>query len=81
MIDADELRRNLGPNISRLRRDRDMSQQQLADLLGIHRVQVNRIENGHHVPNADLLFTIADAFGVPADTLRQVSLQKSSTST
>jgi len=73
MVDEQPLREALSANISRFRQARGWSQDQLAEAIGISRVQVNRIENGHHTPGADILYSIADALGVTTDQLRQVS--------
>lgn len=74
MIDTADLRKTLASNILRLRRDRGMSQQALADRIGISRVQLNRIENGRASPSAELLFSLADALSVATDSLRQIPL-------
>ena len=73
MIDSDELRKALGQNVRRLRLAREWTQDDLAEKLEISRGQLNRIENGHHSPGAEVLFGLADAFDVPADSLRQIS--------
>jgi len=72
VIDAAELRTAIAANVTRLRREKDLSQEEFADKLGVSRVQINRIENGKHSPSAEMLFTLADALGVSTDSLRQV---------
>lgn len=73
MIDSEELRTAIAANVSRLRASRGWQQKDLADRLQISVVMLSRIENGHSLPGAKLLFAIADVFGVSADSLRQVA--------
>lgn len=46
-----------------LRAERDWSQQDLADALGVSRQSVNAIETGKYDPSLPLAFRIADVFG------------------
>ena len=48
--DADYYAGNFAKNMTRLRENRDMTQGQLGELLGVHRITVNRIEKGRHQP-------------------------------
>ena len=58
--------------IRRLRFDHDeMSQQQLADRIGVTRQTVMAIENGKYSPSLEVAFRIADVFGVPLDQVFQ----------
>ena len=45
-----------------LRAERDWSQQDLADALGVSRQSVNAIETGKYDPSLPLAFRIADVF-------------------
>lgn len=45
-----------------LRAERDWSQQDLADRLGVSRQSVNAIEKGRYDPSLPLAFTIAEVF-------------------
>lgn len=77
MIDEktrDQLRLAIGENVARLRKEKGWTQTQLAENVGSHYVQINRIENGHQSPSVELLFLLADSLGVSADTLRQIPL-------
>jgi putative transcriptional regulator len=59
-------------NIRRLRFDNDeMTQQQLADLIGVTRQTVNAIEAGKYSPSLEVAFRIAAVFGVPLDAVFQ----------
>jgi transcriptional regulator with XRE-family HTH domain len=73
MIPRKELLTHIGGNVRRLRESRGWSQGQLAERLGISRITANRIERSLQLPEADILYALADLFGVPADSLRQVS--------
>jgi putative transcriptional regulator len=52
-----------------LRAEREWSQQDLADRLGVSRQSVNAIEKGRYDPSLPLAFTIADLFGLPIETI------------
>lgn len=50
-----------------LRAERDWSQQNLADALGVSRQSVNAIETEKYDPSLPLAFRIADIFGMPIE--------------
>ena len=52
-----------------LRAERDWSQQDLADALGVSRQSVNAIETGKYDPSLPLAFRIADIFGMPIEAI------------
>ncbi len=52
-----------------LRAERDWSQQDLADRLGVSRQSVNAIETGKYDPSLPLAFTIADLFALPIEQI------------
>jgi putative transcriptional regulator len=53
-------------NIRRLRFDHDeMTQKQLAELVGVTRQTIVAIEAAKYSPSLELAFLIADAFGTP----------------
>ena len=54
-----------------LRAERDWSQQDLADRLGVSRQSVNAIEKGRYDPSLPLAFKIADVFGLPIEAIFQ----------
>jgi DNA-binding XRE family transcriptional regulator len=47
----------------------DYSQQTLADICGVDRKTINRIENGHFSPNLDTLVRIFDALDIKAKSV------------
>jgi len=58
--------------IRRLRFDRgEMTQQELADHIGVTRQTVNAIELGKYSPSLEVAFRIAAVFGVPLDEVFQ----------
>ena len=52
-----------------LRAERDWSQQDLADRLGVSRQSVNAIETGRYDPSLPLAFRIAGLFGMPIEQI------------
>lgn len=58
-------RRAIGDRIREVRGERKLSQQRLAELAGMERQAVNRIEQGHQSPIVDNLIRIAEALNVP----------------
>ena len=64
-------------NIRRLRFDRkEMTQQELADKIGVTRQTVNAIELGKYSPSLEVAFRIAAVFGVPLDQVFQYEVAK-----
>lgn len=60
---------SLGDRISRLRRERGWSQEELAQQLGVSRQSVSKWESGQSVPDLDKILTLSDIFGVSTDYL------------
>lgn len=52
-----------------LRAERDWSQQDLADALGVSRQSVNAIETGKYDPSLPLAFRIADLFDLTIEAI------------
>ena len=59
----------IGKKITRLRTENDMSQEQLAEQLGVSRQSISKWEMGQALPQIDKLVRIADLFDVSADAL------------
>ena len=59
----------MGAKIKALRRYKGLTQQQLADACGIHRITLARIEHGGYSPSVDVAAKIAVALGVTIDEL------------
>lgn len=56
-------------NIKRLRKERDLTQEALADFLGVSFQAVSKWERGESYPDIELLATIADFFSTSTDEL------------
>lgn len=56
-------------NIAQYRKLKNMTQQQLADLIQIKRTSLSQIENGVYNARATTMVKIADALGVPLGDL------------
>jgi transcriptional regulator with XRE-family HTH domain len=56
-------------NLIRHRKAADLSQEQLADLAGLHRTAVGLLERGFRLPRIDTLVKVAGALEVSADEL------------
>jgi putative transcriptional regulator len=68
-------------NIRRLRFDNgEMTQQQLADLVGVTRQTIIAIEAGKYAPSLPLAFKIARTFGKPIEDIFQYEDEESQSS-
>ena len=59
----------IGENIRRLRIERRMTQEQLAEILNVTNAAVSKWERGDSFPDITMLFPIDDYFGVSVDAL------------
>ena len=60
---------DLGKNIAKYRKEKNLTQRQLADLLGISFQAVSKWENSHSMPDVFLLPRLAAALDVSCDML------------
>ena len=60
---------NLSENIARLRKERGMTQETLAEMIGVSAQTISKWENAATYPDVALLPVIADVFGVTIDAL------------
>ena len=58
-----------GERIKAMRKQKDLTQKQLAAQLGVHASQFNKYEMGLHAPPPDKLVFLAEIFGVSVDYL------------
>ena len=58
------LKENLGRNIKYYRNKRNLTQEQLAEIVGISDKNISKIENGNNYPSAETLSAIAAALNV-----------------
>ena len=68
-MNADEELLALGRTVRRLRIERGLSQEELADLSGLHRNYIGGIERGERNVGVRALFSLARGLGVPAQEL------------
>ncbi len=60
---------SFGKSMKKLRNIAKISQEKLADIAGLDRKTISRIENGHLSPSMDNLWAIADALNLEAHEL------------
>lgn len=60
---------NLGENIKKYRKQKNMSQQELSELSGIPRASISRYENGERTPNVEIVNKIASALNLNINQL------------
>jgi transcriptional regulator with XRE-family HTH domain len=63
------LRRTLARNLKRLRRERGLTQEELADLAGLNRNYVGMIERQENAASVDTLEALAEALQIKASQL------------
>ena len=60
---------NIGETIKRLRKEREITQEEFSEMLGVSCQSVSRWENELCYPDIELIPVIADFFGITTDTL------------
>lgn len=64
-----DVRERIGLNLQRLRRARDLSQEELAHRANIHQTYLSGVEQGKRNPSVMVLHRIAEALGVDIEDL------------
>ena len=64
-----DVQHRLAANLRRLRQERELSQEALADEAGIHRTYVSDLERAARNPTIRVVETLADALGVTVSEL------------
>jgi transcriptional regulator with XRE-family HTH domain len=72
------LRKVLAENVKRLRRERSLSQEALADAIGIDRTYVSALERERYSASIDMLERLAKGLGVEAPELISAIASKAS---
>lgn len=64
-----DMRKVLADRLFELRTDSELSQARLAEIAGVDRKTINRIENGHFSPALDTIVRLSVALGITPSTL------------
>ena len=64
-----DMRKVLADRLFELRTDAELSQARLAEIAGVDRKTINRIENGHFSPALDTIVRLSVALGIAPSTL------------
>jgi transcriptional regulator with XRE-family HTH domain len=67
--------KRFGEKLHHLRQQRELTLQQVSDLLEVSTTHVWNLENGRKMPNVALVIKISDIFGVTADQLIRDELE------
>lgn len=67
---------NIGTTINQLRKERKLSQSELAQAAGITQTSLSQIENGQNRPNQKTLDAICKKLGIPEPLLYVLSLDE-----
>lgn len=59
----------VGQRIQKYRKQRNLTQDQVAERVGILQKHLSRIEQGYHNPRFDMIIQIADVLSIPTDAL------------
>lgn len=62
-------------NLRRIRKEKGLSQEELAFECGVHRTYVSGVERGIRNPTVTIVAKIADALNVPASALLEAKAQ------
>ena len=68
-----DIRKQLGLNVQRIRRQRSWSQEELGFRSGLHRTYISGIERGARNPTVLVLVRLAKALDVSAATLMETN--------
>ena len=79
---------NIGSNIKKIREDREIKQAEIADLIGMHRSNYSKIENGQREISLAAIDKIATFFNISIDELvhlgndipKEISMEDKTTS-
>ena len=67
MDDSIEVARHFGANLRRVRKQADLSQEEVGFRASLHRTEVGLLERGARVPRIDTLVKLVGALGVRID--------------
>lgn len=64
-----DLKKQFGANLRRIREQRNLSQEELMALAGVHRTQISEYERGRTAPEVEGLVKLSCALEVPIGSL------------
>lgn len=67
MDNENKLLLEIGQRIKTIRTKKGLTQEQVAEMVGISQKHLSRIEKGYHKPRFDMIIKIAEALNVPTD--------------
>jgi len=70
------MKETVSNNVSELRLDKNVTQEELAEIVGVSRQTVSALEKGNYVPSVLLSIKIADFFGLSVKEIFKVSYEK-----
>ena len=69
---------NIGTNLKELRKAKKMSQQELAQLVGVRRETIVHLENNRYNPSLEMALKIAEIFQLPVEDIFQLNKEEGS---
>lgn len=70
-----QARDRFGPVLRRVRTERGLTQEQLADVSGLHRTEISLLERGERKPLLETVVALCRGLGVtPAELLHEVKI-------
>jgi transcriptional regulator with XRE-family HTH domain len=69
VVDIDRRKKIFAKRLTFLRKEKSLSQAELANILGINQTQISKMENGHTLPRWENFFSIIQYFECSSDFL------------
>ena len=69
---------NIVTNLKELRKAKKMSQQELAQLVGVRRETIVHLENNRYIPSLEMALKIAEIFQLPVEDIFQLNKEEGS---
>jgi len=69
IMDEEQLKSLFGANVRTVRKNYQLTQEQLAELIGLEPANVSKMENGTHFPSLKTLVKLVDVFGLDISNL------------
>lgn len=77
-MDDREINKFVGMKIKEFRKNKKLTQQDLADLVGVKNSAISNYEQGTRIPKRDFLFMVANALGVSIDEFFPIQNEETS---